>query len=99
MVTFLKKITKLNLLSFTQDALIKLVLNAILTEEMNIIPNSQNILQRKWTSSEIDSTRTEWFKLNRKIHPHHIPALIRAPFGKAKLSPFTVDTVLSVEKM
>lgn len=47
MVTFLKKITKLNLLSFTQDALIKLVLNAILTEEMNIIPNSQNILQRK----------------------------------------------------
>lgn len=44
---FLKKIIKLNLLSFTQDALIKLVLNAILTEEMNISPNSQYILQKK----------------------------------------------------
>lgn len=37
----------MNLLSFTQDALIKLVLNAILTEEMNISPNSQYILQKK----------------------------------------------------
>lgn len=62
-VTFLKKITKLNLLSFTQDALIKLVLNAILTEEMNIIPNSQYILQRKLKSCGIDSTVTEKFEL------------------------------------
>ena len=46
-VAVLKKIIKLNLLSFTQDALIKLVLNAILTEEMNISPNSQYILQKK----------------------------------------------------
>lgn len=46
-VTFLKKITKLDLLSFTQDALIKLVLNAILTEEMNIIPYSRYILQEE----------------------------------------------------
>ena len=37
----------MNLLSFTQDALIKLVLNAILTEEMNISSNSQYILQKK----------------------------------------------------
>lgn len=63
-VTFLKKITKLNLLSFTQDALIKLVLNAILTEEeMNIILNSQHILHRKLESGGIDSTVTEKFEL------------------------------------
>lgn len=62
-VTFLKKITKLNLLSFTQDALIKLVLNAILTEEMNIIPNSQCSLQRKLESGGTDSTVTEKFEL------------------------------------
>lgn len=40
--TFLKKITKLNLLSFTQDALIKLVLNAIMTE-VNIIHTLNSI--------------------------------------------------------
>lgn len=62
-VTFLKKITKLNLLSFTQDALIKLVLNAILTEEMNITLNFQHILQRKLESGGIDSTVTEKFEL------------------------------------
>lgn len=63
----LKKIIKLNLLSFTQDALIKLVLNAILTEEMNISPNSQYILQKKKTktkTSKNDNIVTESFKLN-----------------------------------
>lgn len=72
--------TKPNLLLKPQDALIKLVLNAIMTE-VSIIHTPKSICKGNAIFREQRGNRK--LKRNRKIHLGRALVLTRAAFGKA----------------